>query len=140
MIGVLCFMSWTAFSQNNPEDVLTNREASHNYGSEYEAIAQAQLDAYNAKDIEAFLKPYAQDVEVFKFPNTSLYKGKEKMRQTYTRMFETIPNLHCTLVNRITEQNVVIDKELVKLNNRVLEATAIYVIKDFKIQQVYFIQ
>ena len=116
------------------------KEAFHQYEADFEEVAQAQLEAYNARDIDTFLAQYADDVEVYRFPNTLLYHGKKAMRKTYERMFKTISNLHCTLVNRIVEQNVVIDKEQVRLNDKMIRATAIYVIKDFKIQQVYFIQ
>ena len=135
----LC-LAFTLLSAQDKKEVLLNKEAAHQYASKYDSIVQVQLDAYNARDIDAFLKPYADDVEVYQFPSRLLYKGKEKMRQTYTRMFETTPNLHCTLLNRIVEQNVVIDQEKVQLKNGTIEATAIYVIKDDKIQQVYFIQ
>ncbi|WP_394975448.1 nuclear transport factor 2 family protein [uncultured Croceitalea sp.] len=116
------------------------KEASHQYETRFERIAQEQLDAYNAKDIDSFLKSYAEDVKVYRFPDRLLYQGKDKMRDTYKRMFETIPNLHCTLENRIVEQNVVIDKEKVQLGDKTIRATAIYVIKDFRIKEVYFIQ
>lgn len=33
-----------------------------------EQLAQAQLNAYNARNIEAFLAPYAEDVAVYRFP------------------------------------------------------------------------
>ena len=32
------------------------------------ALAQRQLDAYNAHDLEAFLACYAYDVEVYELP------------------------------------------------------------------------
>ncbi len=137
---VLCLLITTLSAQENAKKVQLNKEFTHQYADKYARIVQAQLDAYNLRDIEAFLKPYADDVEVYSFPDKLLYKGKDTMRKRYTRMFETTPNLHCTLVNRIVEQNIVIDKEKVQLKNGIIEATAIYVIKDNKIKKVYFIQ
>ena len=32
-----------------------------------ESLAQKQLIGYNARDIEAFLEPYADDVEIYTF-------------------------------------------------------------------------
>ncbi len=136
----LCLFITTVSAQKKNQETLINKEFTHQYADKYASIAQAQLDAYNSRDINAFLENYSDDVEVYRFPNKLLYKGKEIMKKTYVRMFETTPNLHCKLVSRIVEQNVVIDKEKVQLKNGIIQATAIYVIKDNKIKKVYFIQ
>lgn len=115
----------------NPNEILTDSPAD---------LAQRQLNAYNFRNIDAFLEPYAEDVEVYTFPNTLQFKGKEAMRNGYTSMFENTPNLHCELVNRIVQGNVVIDQERVQFGNRILEAIAIYHIENGKIKKVYFIQ
>src|SRR5690606_26342169 len=44
-----------------------------------EDLAQRQLNAYNLRNIDAFLEPYAEDVEVYQYPNTLQFKGKETM-------------------------------------------------------------
>ena len=41
-------------------------------------MAQRQLIAYNIRNIEAFLEPYADDVEIYLYPDKLLMKGKEK--------------------------------------------------------------
>ncbi|WP_405608930.1 nuclear transport factor 2 family protein [Polaribacter sp. Asnod1-A03] len=105
-----------------------------------EDLAQQQLDAYNLRDIEAFLEPYAEDVEVYTFPNTLNYKGKETMRKRYGKMFKDVTNLHCELENRIVKGNVVIDKERVQFNDKIIEALAIYHIENNKIKKVYFVR
>ncbi|MBB4805854.1 imidazolonepropionase-like amidohydrolase [Chryseobacterium defluvii] len=107
-----------------------------------EILVQKQLNAYNARDIDAFLEPYAEDVELYSFPNKLLSKGKESMRKDYSSMFHRLPNLHCELKGRIINGNFVIDKESVSGMNptKKVEATAIYEIKNNKISKVYFIQ
>lgn len=105
-----------------------------------ETLAQQQLNGYNARDIDAFLAPYSEDVEIYEFPNTLLYKGKEKMRARYGGMFESTPELHCELQNRTVHGNMVIDHERVTGFNRggVIEAIAIYEMENGKIVRVYF--
>ncbi|MBT8326766.1 MAG: amidohydrolase family protein [Bacteroidia bacterium] len=103
-------------------------------------LAQRQLNAYNLRNIEAFLEPYADDVEVNNYPNELRYTGKEKMREGYSKMFKNTPNLHCELVARIAQGNVVIDQERVQFGENVIEATAIYHIEKGKIQKVFFIR
>ncbi|MFN4315669.1 MAG: amidohydrolase family protein [Chitinophagaceae bacterium] len=104
------------------------------------ALAQRQLNAYNLRNMDAFLEPYAEDVEIYGFPNELQSKGKEAMRTGYAEMFKNVKDLHCELVNRIVQGSVVIDHERVRFNGRYINAVAIYHIKDGKISKVYFIQ
>lgn len=105
-----------------------------------EDLAQRQLNAYNLRNIDAFLEPYADDVEVYNYPDQLQFKGKETMRAGYSKMFENTPNLHCELVDRIVQGNIVIDKERVRFGDKIMEAVAIYHIENNKIKKVYFIQ
>lgn len=106
-----------------------------------ESLASAQLEAYNNRDIEAFLIPYAEDVKVFNFPDTLQYQGIDEMRKRYTGMFENTPDLHCKLINRMVMGNTVIDQEevIIRKGEKPIYAIAIYKIKDDKIAEVYFI-
>ena len=104
------------------------------------ALAQRQLNAYNCRNIDAFLEPYADDVEIYTYPDKLLSKGKEGMRKTYSKMFDNTPNLHCELVGRIVQGNVVIDKERVQFGDKIIHAVAIYHIENNKISKVYFIR
>lgn len=106
-----------------------------------EQLVQEQLDAYNKRDIEAFLKPYADSVAVYFFPNQFLYKGKDRMRQEYAPMFANTPDLYCTLKSRMVFGSRVIDEESVVFdkNRPPLHAAAIYTIAQGKIIAVHFI-
>ncbi|MFN3848369.1 MAG: nuclear transport factor 2 family protein [Spirosomataceae bacterium] len=105
-----------------------------------ELLAQKQLEAYNAHDIDAFVEPYADDVEIYRFPDKLLYKGKETMRKDYGEFFKNTPKLHCELKNRIIQGNTVIDKEYITGTGKPFEAVAVYQIENNKIKKVYFIQ
>lgn len=107
-----------------------------------EVLAQRQLNAYNARDIEAFVEPYSDSVEIYNFPNEFRYKGKDRMREGYGSMFERTPELHCELKNRIVMGNTVIDQERVTgfADGAVIEAIAIYKIENGKIARVYFVR
>jgi hypothetical protein len=106
-----------------------------------EKLAQQQLDAYNARNIDAFLIPYSDSVVIYSFNGQLLMKGKVQMRKGYESMFQKITNLHCQLVNRIVQGNTVIDQERVTgFGPQPLQAIAIYTIEKGKIQTVHFIQ
>lgn len=104
-----------------------------------EVIVQQQLDAYNARDIDAFLATYTDDVTLYQFPNTLTGKGKESMRQQYGSMFSSITDLNAEIVKRTVIGNKVIDKEKVTANGTIFYAVAIYEVTDGLISKVTFI-
>jgi imidazolonepropionase-like amidohydrolase len=105
-----------------------------------EALVQRQVNAYNARNIEAFLEPYADDVEAYDYPDKLLGKGKDAMRKVYANMFAKVPELHCEIKGRVIQGNVVVDHESVSgFGKNKLEGMAIYHIENNKIKKVYFI-
>ncbi len=104
------------------------------------ALVQRQLNAYNARNLEAFLEPYAEDVELYMFPDKLQYKGKEEMRKNYA-FLNTVPDLHCEITERIIQGNTIIDKESVTgFGPKAVSATAIYQVEKNKIKRVYFLR
>lgn len=103
-------------------------------------LANEQLDAYNKRDIEAFLRPYSDSVSVYNGKGQQLYKGKEIMRDRYGEMFKNTPNLNCTLVNRIAVNNTVIEhEEVTKGAGPKIYAIVMYKVLADKIQEVHFL-
>lgn len=103
------------------------------------ALVQRQLNAYNLRNLDAFLEPYADDVEIYQFPDKLLSKGKEQMRKDYA-FLDKVPDLHCEIKERIIQSNTIIDKEIVTgFGGKPIEATAIYKVENDKIKKVYFI-
>jgi hypothetical protein len=103
------------------------------------ALVQRQLNAYNARNIDAFLDTYADDVELYNFSGQLLMKGKEAMKKTYGSIFATTPNLYCEIVARMVIGNKVIDQEKVRNGNQTIRAAAVYEIDKGKIKRVTFI-
>jgi hypothetical protein len=101
-------------------------------------LAEEQLEAYNKRDIEAFLKPYAKNVKVYTFPNTLNYEGIDEMRKRYTPFFESTPDLNCKVLKRIVKGNRIIDEEYLTMNGNNFKAVAIYEVTNGKISSVYF--
>ncbi|GAA4272170.1 amidohydrolase family protein [Aquimarina gracilis] len=105
-----------------------------------EQIVQRQVNAYNARDINAFMATYADDIKIYHFPDKLVLDGKEKMRQQYKSLFERVPNLYCEIKNRITLDNKVVDREHVRINDKNSDLIAIYEINDGKISKITFIK
>lgn len=75
-----------------------------------ELVVQRQLDAYNAKDMEAWLSTYAPDARQYELGGKQLAEGHEEIRaRTNPRFSEH--NLHARLIRREVMGSVVIDHE-----------------------------
>jgi hypothetical protein len=107
-----------------------------------EAIVQAQLDAYNAHEIDAFVATYAEDIQLFEHPSKLLASGHAQLRERYAPRFKD-SLLHCTLVKRIVLGSTVIDEEFVVRTfpegAGSLRAVAIYDVQAGKIAKTWLI-
>jgi len=104
------------------------------------ALVEQQAEAYNRRDLEAFLAPYSEDIELYEFPDKRHAVGKAAMREGYKPLFEKYPKLHCESLNRIVMGNTVIVHERVTGGPTVIEAVAIYTVKDGKISRLTLMQ
>lgn len=104
-----------------------------------EELADEQLAAYNDHNLEAFLRPYADSVEIYDLESGKLQvKGKEQMRKQY-QFLNNVKVLHCNVINRIIQGNIVVDhEEIVAERGRKFYGMAIYEMKDGKIIKVWF--
>ncbi len=75
------------------------------------AAVDAQLSAYNAHDVEAFMVCYTLDCVVEDGTGTRLLAGHAEMRPRYQALFASSPNLHCDIASRVCIGNYVIDEE-----------------------------
>lgn len=108
--------------------------------SEAEKIVQKQLEAYNKRDLDAFMATYADDIKLYDFPEKLKSEGQKAMRESYDKFFKNTPDLHAFIKNRIILGNKVIDEEQVTINGKIHIAMAIYEIENGKIKKVTFIQ
>ena len=72
---------------------------------------QAQLDAYNARDVDAFLRCYVDHCVVEDANGNELMRGHAQMRVRYTALFSASPHLNATVTSRIRVGDHVIDDE-----------------------------
>ena len=79
------------------------------------AVVQAQLDAYNAKNLDALMATYASDAQQFALHGALLAEGHEQIRPRYEMRFAE-PDLHARLLSRTVLGNFVTDLEIVTRN------------------------
>ncbi len=100
------------------------------------AVVQRQLDAYNARDVDALLATYAADARQFEHPGKLVANGAHEMRQRMAQRFAE-PNPHARLMQRVVMGNIVIDHEEVTRSfaegTGTVEMVAIYEVVDGKI-------
>jgi hypothetical protein len=105
-------------------------------------IVQAQLEAYNKRDIEGFAKCFHPEVKSFMLvSDKQTNDGITKFKIGYGKFFSENPNLHCELKSRIVLDQVVIDEEFVTGASKFpdgLHAIAIYAFRDGLIDRIWF--
>ncbi len=105
-------------------------------------VVQAQLDAYNRKDIDALLATYVQDAEQFVLHGERLAKGHAEMRPRFQARFAE-PDLHARLLSRMVMDNAVVDLEVITRNfpegRGTLEMLCVYEVAAGRIQKASFL-
>ena len=104
-------------------------------------VVQAQLDAYNARDIDAFMLYWADDAQYFAHPSELLASGTAEIRDRHTARFQE-PNLFGRLMGRMAVGNVVVDQEVVTRTYPEgpgkVDVLAIYEVHGEKIAKAWF--
>lgn len=106
-----------------------------------EQIVQTQLDAYNSKDVAAWLATYADDAAQYSLEGEIIARDKAQMAANMVSRFAE-PDLHATLLSRHSYDNVVIDHERVTRNfpegPGTIEMLCIYLIEQGLIARASF--
>lgn len=76
------------------------------------AVVDAQLAAYNARDIDAFIATYHDDIEISLFSVGLQIKGKQALKERYEQKFKELKYLHATAMKRIVQGQYLVDHEL----------------------------
>jgi hypothetical protein len=110
--------------------------------TESETVVQRQLDAFNARDMDALLAVYADDAQLFEHPAKLLARGSAELRQRFIPRFQE-PNLHAVLLKRIVAGPVVVDHEKVTRTfpegAGEIELVMIYEVKEGRIAKAWTI-
>ena len=108
--------------------------------SDMESLVEAQLAAYNRRDLEGFLGYYSDDAVLVDYPDRITQAGKEALRARYSKSFAN-PDIRAAIAKRIVFGNFVVDHEQLTRAPApgMIEAIAIYEIRDGKIVRVTFL-
>jgi len=94
-------------------------------------VVQAQVEAYNAQDLDAFCSYYAEDCVIANLNGEVTQRGQAALRQRYGDMFAANPQNKARIANRVAIGDYVIDHEEVERGpGQRLTVIAIYTVKD----------
>lgn len=104
-------------------------------------VVQRQLEAYNARDIEALLATYASDATQHALHGEALAAGHAGMRPRFLARFAE-PDLHATLLQRTVMGEWVIDHERIARTfpegRGTLEMFCVYEVREGLIRKASF--
>lgn len=107
-------------------------------------VVQQQLDAYNAKDLDAFVAVFHSDAEIYNLGDFEpMAKGMDDLLRIYGNLFRNSPNLHSSVVSRQVIGNKVLDYEVITGRNNQAEPLyliAIYEVEKDKIKRCFFVR
>lgn len=106
-------------------------------------IANAQLVAYNARDLAGFMALFADDAWLEDMPTGQRRAtGKAAITEIYRARFGDSPNLHCVVYTKMDEGDFAIDHETVTglADGGRIDCIAIYEVRGGLIRSVRFIR
>jgi uncharacterized protein (TIGR02246 family) len=105
-------------------------------------VAQRQLDAYNAQDLDAYCACFTDDVVVANFNGEELWSGMAALRQRYADLFSQHPLNRVVLLGRVACNDVVVDHERVirSPDAEPYEVAAIYTVRGRLICRIDFVR
>jgi len=105
------------------------------------AVVEAQLAAFNARDLDALMATYAPDAQQFALHGDMLAQGHDALRARYAIRFAE-PDLHARLISRTAIGNMVVDAEIITRNFPegvgTLEMLCVYEVNDGRIVRASF--
>ncbi|KIY99579.1 hypothetical protein MNEG_8383 [Monoraphidium neglectum] len=100
-------------------------------------VVQRQLEAYNARDLEAFMAVMADDVVALDTETGAVIASSSaELRPRYAKRFET--PVHCELIGRLACGDTVVDRERITglPGGAAADCMAVYTVKGGKIQRM----
>ena len=104
------------------------------------SVVNARMDAYNHHDLDSFLKNYAEDIQVFTYPNIPLgNKGKSHLKSIFEPMFKEA-KVSVKIIHQMTQGKYVINHEIVSYSGKDQKYISIYEVENNLIKSVQFIR
>ncbi|WP_219930750.1 nuclear transport factor 2 family protein [Algibacter marinivivus] len=131
ILSILCFLfTKQVFSQSDSINLDLSNSSK---------IVQQHIAPFNNRNLDSFSNAFHKDIMVTRFPDDTMYIGKEKLKENYKKFFKENKKSHVSVLNRMTLKNWVIDEELGTVNNSTNRHISIYSTKNDKIKSMTFV-
>lgn len=102
-------------------------------------LVQRQFDAYNARDLAAFVACYSDHVQLFRPPSLKpTLVGRAALAEFYASQRFNRPGLRAELLNRMVLGQTVIDHERIHgIGPQPVEMAVVYLVQDELIHTIY---
>ncbi len=102
-------------------------------------VVNLRMKAYNEHDLDVFMSTYADDVEIFTYPDRSLGKGRARIRDLFEGMFrDDAPRVE--IHHQMAKDGYVVNHETVMTGDQETEYVSIYEVRNGLIQSVRFVR
>lgn len=104
------------------------------------SVVNSRMDSYNRHDLTSFLNNYAEDVQIFTYPNIPLgNKGKGHLKSIFEPMFKEA-KVSVKIIHQIVQGRHIINHEIVSYNGNEQKYVSIYEVENGLIKTVQFIR
>lgn len=103
-----------------------------------EVVVQKQIEAFNKRDIDAFLDTFSDEAKVYGYGGLFLYQGKQMIKKEFNSYFDTTSDLMYSIKDKMVMDNKVHHEALITANNKTIATTYIYTVSNGKISSLTF--
>lgn len=104
------------------------------------SVVNARMEAYNRHDLTSFLQNYADDIQIFNYPNTPLgNKGKDHLKSIFEPIFKEA-KISVKIIHQIVQGKYVINHEIVSYDGNDQKYVSIYEVENGRIKTVQFVR
>lgn len=104
-----------------------------------EEVAQANIEAYNAHDVEALMATFSPSATFGQLGGRVLLDGRGPLRGYYTQLFQARPTLRCEVKQRSVMGPFVVELQEISSDDQPgIQAMLISEVRDGKIVKVWY--
>jgi len=123
----------------NSDKAKVNNENTHNANLTALEVVNKRMDLYNSHNFTEFIKLYAQDVEIYTYPEQLLGTGTDNITSIFEPKFAD-KSIQVQIVSQMNNGNHVINHEIVTENGSDTKYVSIYEVENGLIRSVRFVR
>jgi hypothetical protein len=103
------------------------------------SVVNKRTKALADHNFDAFMSTYAEDVQLFVYPDKPLGRGKEHIKMLFAPMFKT-GDVEIAVAQQLVSDSFVVSESTLSFGDKSETTTAVYEVRDGLIQSVRFLR